>query len=302
MFVAFFSVQTRFVVSSNFLRYPSLMSPLKYPTRIVPSMYTIPIYSLQFNRCRHWRPKKTNQEKEDKRVKTLNSRLNEEILNSGYEEVVIVEFFGSKPVKKSTLEAIQIAKSKNMELLLVDAKVNPPVCKIITLEELESKKIQKVLPTGYKDKIKQVRISNNISEWDLQRKVEQIKNTLSHRYRCTVLIIFKRTREWNHDFAMALLKNIYTRIKDLSGAPPIYQANDAKSEATLQLSPNLAEVKKLEAIRLKDQQRKEGKLVPESSSTSTPNSEPLDPTVEAEEQEEEEEQKKVKRTKEKKRL
>ena len=114
-----------------------------------------------------------------------------------------------------TLEALRMAKEKDLDLVEVAPTANPPVCKILNFGKYrfeqekklrDSKKNQKVL------KIKEIRMQPKIGTGDLDTKVKHIQEFLDEGNKVKVTIRF-RGRELAHtELGFDVLKEVLNRL------------------------------------------------------------------------------------------
>lgn len=134
-------------------------------------------------------------------VKTISKELliNEEIkekevrlINSDGEQAGIV------PIKK----ALEIAESKQLDLVMIAQQAKPPVCKImdyskylyeISKKEKEARKNQKVI------NVKEIRFSPNIEEHDISVKAKNAEKFLKDGDKVKVTVRFRgRETDYSH--------------------------------------------------------------------------------------------------------
>jgi translation initiation factor IF-3 len=117
--------------------------------------------------------------------------INEQIRDK---EVRLIDSEGEQLGIVSTKDAMQLAKDKNLDLVKIAPTAKPPVCKIIDYgkyryelarKEKEAKKKQKVID------VKEVRLSTNIEENDLNTKANQAKKFLEKGDKVKVSLKFK---------------------------------------------------------------------------------------------------------------
>ena len=115
-------------------------------------------------------------------------------------EVRLIDDEGNQKGIVPTLEALRMAKEKDLDLVEVAPTANPPVCKILNFGKYrfeqekklrDSKKNQKVL------KIKEIRMQPKIGTGDLDTKVKHIQEFLDEGNKVKVTIRF-RGRELAH--------------------------------------------------------------------------------------------------------
>ncbi|MGI5958238.1 MAG: translation initiation factor IF-3 [Massiliimalia sp.] len=123
--------------------------------------------------------------------------INEQIREK---EIRVVDVDGSQLGILSVKEALNIAASKNLDLVNIAPQAKPPVCRIMDYgkyryeqakREKEARKNQKTI------EIKEVRMSLNIDTHDLETKVNAAKKFLSAGNKVKVSVRF-RGREMAH--------------------------------------------------------------------------------------------------------
>lgn len=100
-----------------------------------------------------------------------------------------------------TSDALKLAKSKNLDLVLIVPDARPPVCKIINYGKFRyqlNKKEKENRKAGLKaGVVKELKLSSKISEHDFLVRVRQAKNFLEKGYKVSVGVYF-RGRELSH--------------------------------------------------------------------------------------------------------
>lgn len=130
-------------------------------------------------------------------------------------EVRLIDDEGNQKGIVPTLEALKMAKEKDLDLVEVAPTANPPVCKILNFGKYrfeqekklrDSKKNQKVL------KIKEIRMQPKIGTGDLDTKVKHIQEFLDEGNKVKVTIRF-RGRELAHtELGFDVLKEVLNRL------------------------------------------------------------------------------------------
>ncbi|MCR4627405.1 MAG: translation initiation factor IF-3 [Treponema sp.] len=130
-------------------------------------------------------------------------------------EVRLIDDEGNQKGIVPTLEALRMAKEKDLDLVEVAPTANPPVCKILNFGKYrfeqekklrDSKKNQKVL------KIKEIRMQPKIGTGDLDTKVKHIQEFLNEGNKVKVTIRF-RGRELAHtELGFDVLKEVLNRL------------------------------------------------------------------------------------------
>lgn len=115
-------------------------------------------------------------------------------------EVQVIDDEGNKLGKMSTHDALNLAMNKNLDLVLVSANVENPVCKLMdygkykfeqSKREKESKKKQKTF------ELKELRVTPNIEEHDFNFKIKNAKKFLEDGNKVKITVRF-RGRELNY--------------------------------------------------------------------------------------------------------
>lgn len=130
-------------------------------------------------------------------------------------EVRLIDDEGNQKGIVPTLEALRMAKEKDLDFVEVAPTANPPVCKILNFGKYrfeqekklrDSKKNQKVL------KIKEIRMQPKIGTGDLDTKVKHIQEFLDEGNKVKVTIRF-RGRELAHtELGFDVLKEVLNRL------------------------------------------------------------------------------------------
>ena len=130
-------------------------------------------------------------------------------------EVRLIDDEGNQKGIVPTLEALKLAKEKDLDLVEVSPNANPPVCKILDYgkyrfeqekKSRESKKNQKVL------KLKEIRMQPKIGPGDLDTKAKHVQEFLDEGDKVKVTIRF-RGRELAHtELGYDVLNEVLKRL------------------------------------------------------------------------------------------
>ena len=145
-------------------------------------------------------------------------RINEHIR---VREIRLIDEKGEQKGIVPIIEALRMAKERELDLVEVSPTANPPVCKILDFGKYrfeqekrlrESKKNQKVL------KLKEVRMQPKIGPGDLDTKAKHVQEFLDEGNKVKVTIRF-RGRELAHtELGYDVLKEVQKRLTDGSYA------------------------------------------------------------------------------------
>lgn len=149
---------------------------------------------------------------QDNRNNNKGQRINEMIR---VREVRLIDDEGNQKGIVPTLEALKLAKEKDLDLVEVGPNANPPVCKILDFGKYrfeqekklrESKKNQKVL------KLKEIRMQPKIGPGDLDTKAKHVQEFLDEGDKVKVTIRF-RGRELAHtELGYDVLNEVLKRL------------------------------------------------------------------------------------------
>ncbi len=141
-------------------------------------------------------------------------RVNEQIR---VREVRLIDDEGNQQGIVPTLEALKMAKERDLDLVEVSPNANPPVCKILDFGKYrfeqekklrDSKKNQKVL------KLKEIRMQPKIGAGDLDTKAKHVQEFLNEGDKVKVTIRF-RGRELAHtELGFDVLKEVEKRLEE----------------------------------------------------------------------------------------
>lgn len=139
-------------------------------------------------------------------------RVNEQIR---VREVRLIDDEGNQQGIVPTLEALNMAKDKDLDLVEVSPNANPPVCKILDYGKYrfeqekklrDAKKNQKVL------KLKEIRMQPKIGSGDLDTKAKHVQEFLNQGDKVKVTIRF-RGRELAHtELGYDVLQEVLKRL------------------------------------------------------------------------------------------
>ena len=141
-------------------------------------------------------------------------RINEQIR---VREIRLIDDEGNQQGIVSTLEALKMAKERDLDLVEVSPNASPPVCKILNFGKYrfeqekklrDSKKNQKVL------KLKEIRMQPKIGSGDLDTKAKHVQEFLDEGDKVKVTIRFKGRELAHTELGFDVLKEIEKRLKE----------------------------------------------------------------------------------------
>lgn len=133
-------------------------------------------------------------------------------------EVRVIDEAGKQLGVISTPEALKLAKERNLDLIQVTEKVEPPVCKIMDhgkyLYSLQKK--EKQSRTKMTGAIKGIRLGFNISSHDLETKAHLAKTFLAKGNKIRVELILRGREKALGEFAKGKIKQFMEILEKLT--------------------------------------------------------------------------------------
>ena len=148
--------------------------------------------------------------------------INERI---SYPELRVVDSDGQQLGVIDRLKALEIASKRELDLVLVSEKANPPVCRIMDYGKYkfeQEKKAKEARKKSHQTEVKEVKMRYKIDKHDYDVRIGQASRFLKagDKVKCTVIF---RGREIQHtNLAETLLKRM---------------ANDLEEQSEVQQSP-----------------------------------------------------------------
>jgi len=143
----------------------------------------------------------------------------------------VIDETGAQLGVMDIFKAIDLAKSKALDLIQVTDKVEPPVCKIGNygkyLYSLQ-KKERKIKVNTKITKLKEIQIGFNISPHDIEVKAKQAENFLKEGDKVKLGMILKGREKAMGDFAK---KKIQFFLETVNSLVPIKTERELKREA-----------------------------------------------------------------------
>ena len=145
--------------------------------------------------------------------------INEEIRDK---EVRLIDEEGNQLGVVPVKEALAMARERNLDLVKIAPQAKPPVCKILNYgkyrfeqikREKEAKKKQKVID------IKEVRLSPNIEEHDLQTKQKNAVKFLKNGDKVKVSVRFRGRELSRTEIGREVLDDFTKGIAEVGEAP-----------------------------------------------------------------------------------
>lgn len=142
------------------------------------------------------------------------------------------ERIGVLPIEK----ALDLAEEKSLDLLLMSADANPPVCKLVDFEHFryEQQKKDKLAKKSSKSNVlKELKLSPNISEHDFQVRLTNAKKFLGKRFKVKVTIFFRGRQIAHPELGRQVITRFVEELKEISNLEDRIFMNERLLTATL---------------------------------------------------------------------
>ena len=140
------------------------------------------------------------------------TRINEQIR---VREVRLIDDEGNQKGIVPVMEALKMAKERELDLVEIAPTANPPVCKILDFGKYrfeqekklrDSKKNQKVL------KLKEIRMQPKIGSGDLDTKAKHVQEFLDEGAKVKVTVRFRGREPAHTELGYDVLKEVTNRL------------------------------------------------------------------------------------------
>ncbi|MDD3614360.1 MAG: translation initiation factor IF-3 [Candidatus Pacebacteria bacterium] len=144
-------------------------------------------------------------------------------------EVRVIDENGGNLGIMSLAEALNLAQSKNLDVVEIVKTANPPVVKIcdygkFLYQQEKTEKKQKAKERG--DEMKQIRLTFNIGKHDMEVRAKQTEEFLKQGLKVQIEIVLRGREKSHKDLATEKLKNFlnsiqhpYKIIQDIKSSP-----------------------------------------------------------------------------------
>lgn len=136
-----------------------------------------------------------------------------------YPEVRVIDETGKQIGVMPVEKAIGSAKEKGLDLVLITEKVNPPIAKMLDAGKFkyEQEKQLKKQKSGQKTiQLKEVRLTPNISEHDLEVRIKQAKKFIKDGDKVKLTLrIFGRNLQFADD-KVKIINKVCDSLKDVA--------------------------------------------------------------------------------------
>jgi translation initiation factor IF-3 len=117
----------------------------------------------------------------------------------------------------SRAEALDLARSSNMDLVEVSPNASPPIAKLTEFGKFKyelEKKNRQTRKNNRSTEVKQIRISLNIGDHDLETKLSKAKKFLEDGDKVRMSLMFKGRENSHKDLGFLLIEQITDKISE----------------------------------------------------------------------------------------
>jgi len=117
-----------------------------------------------------------------------------------------------------TMQAMDMAREANLDLVEVAPTERPPVCKIMDYGKFryQQQQAKKDKTKAHQQKLKEIRVRPKTGEHDVDTKVNQARKFLEHKDKVLVNVLF-RGRELQHiEEGQRIIKSILEKLADVA--------------------------------------------------------------------------------------
>ena len=148
-------------------------------------------------------------------IATKTTRINEDIK---VPEVRVIDDEGEQLGILNTAEALELAESKELDLVEVSPDAKPPVCRIMDHGKFlfeENKRKHAAKKKQKQVQVKEVKFRPGTEEGDYQVKLRNLTRFLSNGDRAKVTLRFRGREMAHQDLGMKLLKRVQADLEEL---------------------------------------------------------------------------------------
>lgn len=156
------------------------------------------------------RAKRRKPQKSDKKFFRVNERIR-------VPNVLLIDENGKHLGEIQTFKALEIANEKELDLVEVSPKANPPVCRILDYGQFQyqqSRKLQAQKAQTKKLETKVIRISFKIGKHDLELRKNQTQKFLEKGHKVSVEMILRGRERQHKNRAVEIINNLLNSVSE----------------------------------------------------------------------------------------
>jgi translation initiation factor IF-3 len=116
-----------------------------------------------------------------------------------------------------TIQALEMAREANLDLVEVASAERPPVCKIMDFGKFRYQQSQKQ-KTGktHHQKLKEIRLRPKTGDHDIETKINQARKFLEHKDKVLIYVMFKGREMQHTEEGRRIITAILEKLEDLA--------------------------------------------------------------------------------------
>jgi translation initiation factor IF-3 len=133
-------------------------------------------------------------------------------------EVRLIDENGEQLGIVPTVDALRLARERELDLVEVSGKSSPPVCKIMDYGKYKyqlSKKAQEAKKKQTLIQIKEMKLGLKIEEHDFQFKMKHLRGFLEEGHKLKIIIMFRGREILHVDMGEKLAQKVVDSLKDV---------------------------------------------------------------------------------------
>ena len=142
-------------------------------------------------------------------------------------EVRVIDTDGTMLGVMPVMQAVNLARERELDLVEISPNANPPVCKILDYNKYvfeQSKKASEAKKKQAKVTLKELRIKSHIAPHDLEVKMRQIEEFLRKKNQVRFVVVFFGRENQHKDIGIEILNNAAKRLEPLASVDGGLQA------------------------------------------------------------------------------
>jgi translation initiation factor IF-3 len=150
--------------------------------------------------------------KQNRDLPTINERIR-------FPQIRVIDTDGAQLGIMTPREALRIAEEKELDLVLVSDKAEPPVCRIMDYGKFkfeQEKKAREARKKQHTSDVKEVKMRYKIEDHDYYVRVHQAERFLKAGDKVKATIMFKGREIQHSDLAESLLMRMATDLQELA--------------------------------------------------------------------------------------
>jgi len=131
-------------------------------------------------------------------------------------EVRVIDENGEQLGTLPTSKALQVARERELDLLMVAPNSQPPVCRLVDYGKYKYEQVKKdkKVRKGQKGLLREVRLRPKIEEHDLQAKINKTRELLEEGNKVKITVRFRGREIVYPELGWQVLKRVAEALKD----------------------------------------------------------------------------------------